>query len=303
MGRRRRRTAWQRLVRGGIGTLVFVALLVAAVAVVVVVLTRTEPSPPAAESCAVTVDGATWTMTPDQAQNAALLSATAIRRGLPARAVTIAIATALQESRLVNIDYGDRDSVGLFQQRPSQGWGTVEQIMDPVYATNAFYDGLVKVAGYEQMPITEAAQAVQRSGFPDAYAQHEGRARAWASALTGFSPGALTCTLHEPSAAGAADTFTARVERDYGTLPVTVAGSDDGSTTLVVDAGSLAQGDAEQVSRYAWAFAQWSVAVAAEQQVTQVATDAETWTRGAGSWVPSSRELPAGEVRVTLAGD
>ncbi|MEK8228378.1 hypothetical protein NKG05_23500 [Oerskovia sp. M15] len=57
---------------------------------------------------------------------------------MPARAATIGLATALQESRLLNIDYGDRDSIGLFQQRPSQGWGTIEQIMDPVFSTTAF---------------------------------------------------------------------------------------------------------------------------------------------------------------------
>ena len=124
---------------------------------------------------------------------------------LPARAVTLAIATGLQESKLVNIDYGDRDSVGLFQQRPSQGWGEIAQIMDPVYSTGAFYDALVRVDGYEDMEITVAAQAVQRSGFPDAYAQHEGRSRAWANALAGYAEGALTCAL-APAAPGASPT-------------------------------------------------------------------------------------------------
>ena len=102
----------------------------------------------------------------EQAENASLIAAIAIERGLPARAVSIALATAFQESKLVNIDYGDRDSLGLFQQRPSQGWGTAEEILDPVYSTNAFYDALVQVDGYEDMEITEAAQQVQRSAFP-----------------------------------------------------------------------------------------------------------------------------------------
>lgn len=80
--------------------------------------------------------------------------------------MTIALATALQESALRNIDYGDRDSLGLFQQRPSQGWGTPAQIMDPVYSAGVFYDRLAEVPGYSRLPLTVAAQRVQRSGFP-----------------------------------------------------------------------------------------------------------------------------------------
>ncbi|EON24960.1 hypothetical protein CF8_0857 [Nocardioides sp. CF8] len=143
--------------------------------------------------CTAEVGEVTVELTQEQAENAALITAISIERGLPARAASIALATAYQESKIANIDYGDRDSVGLFQQRPSQGWGTVEQLLDPVYATNAFYDELVEVAGYEAMDITVAAQAVQRSGFPDAYADHEADARALASALTGNSPRAFWC--------------------------------------------------------------------------------------------------------------
>lgn len=301
---RRHRNRWgQRLARGVGAALVLLAVLAAGIVVVVLVLVRSEPPEVTAERCVVQIDGTSWVLSPEQAGNAALLSSTAIRRGLPARAVTIAIATAMQESRLINIDYGDRDSVGLFQQRPSQGWGAVEQIMDPVYSTNAFYDGLVKVQGYEQLPITEAAQAVQRSGFPDAYAQHEGRSRAWASALTGFSPGTLTCTLREPTGPGSAPSFTARVERDYGALPASASTGEDGSTTVVVDTTPLAHGVTGDQERLAWAVAQWSVAVAAEQQVTRVSVDGETWSRDTGAWAPAGRALPAGEVRVTLAGD
>jgi hypothetical protein len=127
--------------------------------------------------------------------NAATIVGIAVRRGLPARAATIAIATALQESKLVNVRYGDRDSLGLFQQRPSQGWGTEAQVLDPVYATNAFYDRLVEVRDYRSLPITVAAQRVQRSGFPDAYAQHEQNARVVAAALTGQSAPAVSCAL------------------------------------------------------------------------------------------------------------
>lgn len=145
--------------------------------------------------CTADVDGHSVDIDLEQAENAALITAIASERGLPARAASIALATAFQESKLYNIDYGDRDSVGLFQQRPSQGWGSVEELLDPAYATNAFYDALVKVDGYREMDITVAAQEVQRSAFPDAYADHEDDARALASALTGNSPETMWCDV------------------------------------------------------------------------------------------------------------
>jgi hypothetical protein len=112
------------------------------------------------------------TYTREQLANATTIYQVSVTLALPRYAAQIAIATAIQESSLYNIDYGDRDSLGLFQQRPSQGWGTPAQIMDPVYASTKFYQALVKVPGWQTMPLTQAAQAVQRSAFPDAYAQH-----------------------------------------------------------------------------------------------------------------------------------
>ncbi len=146
---------------------------------------------PLREHCLATTSTSIADLDPEQAGNAALITALAMKRRLPARAATIALATAMQESKLYNLDYGDRDSVGLFQQRPSQGWGTREQALDPVHATNAFYDALVKIDGYQTMEITKAAQKVQRSAYPAAYASHEPAARALASALSGNSPGRL----------------------------------------------------------------------------------------------------------------
>jgi cell wall-associated NlpC family hydrolase len=101
-----------------------------------------------------------------------------IRMTVPPRGWIIALATASQESDLVNLDHGDRDSVGLFQQRPSQGWGTKQQIMDPAYATNKFLSRLVQVPDWSTLPLTVAAQEVQRSAFPEAYAKWEPRATA-----------------------------------------------------------------------------------------------------------------------------
>ncbi len=151
-----------------------------------------------AEGCTATVQGHTVSLDIEQAENAALIAAISVRRGLPPRAASIAIATAIQESKLRNLEHGDRDSLGLFQQRPSQGWGTEEQILDPSYATNAFYDVLIEVEGYQDLPITEAAQRVQRSAFPNAYADHEADGRALASALTGETTGgAFSCVVRD----------------------------------------------------------------------------------------------------------
>jgi murein DD-endopeptidase MepM/ murein hydrolase activator NlpD len=111
--------------------------------------------------------------TPEQTGNAGAIVAEGQRRGLPSRAFVVAVAVAMQESHLLNLDHGDRDSLGLFQQRPSQGWGTPAQVMDPAYAAGQFYARLVLVTGWEQMPLWQAAQTVQRSGFPMAYAKWE----------------------------------------------------------------------------------------------------------------------------------
>lgn len=153
--------------------------------------------------------GRTYRLSPEQAANAATISAVGTTRGMPERAVTIALATALQESGLRNISHGDRDSLGLFQQRPSQGWGTEEQILDPVYSAGMFYQHLAEVPGYSRLPLTVAAQRVQRSGFPQAYAKHEPDAALLSAALTGRTPAALTCTPTQ-TAAGPADAAQVR---------------------------------------------------------------------------------------------
>src|SRR4051794_29053227 len=151
----------------------------------------------APDQCTADVGDHTVVLDPSQARYAGLIAAIAVERGLPARAASIALAAAYQESDLRNLRGGDRDSAGLFQQRPSQGWGSADEVRDPVYATNAFYDALLRVEGYEQLEITVAAQEVQKSGFPDAYADHEADARALASALTGNSPDGFSCRLDD----------------------------------------------------------------------------------------------------------
>ncbi len=151
---------------------------------------------PDPQGCTADVAGREVSLDTDQSENAALITAISVQRGMPSRAASIALATAYQESKIRNIDHGDRDSLGLFQQRPSQGWGTEEQILDPYYSINAFYDALEQIDGYESMRITEAAQAVQRSGFPEAYEDHAEDARALASALAGHSQdGQFSCVV------------------------------------------------------------------------------------------------------------
>lgn len=111
---------------------------------------------------------------PDRVANAAIIVKVGADRSVPARGWVIAVATAMVESSLINTPVvTDHDSVGLFQQRPSQGWGTPEQLIDPVYAASKFYDALLKVDGWETMPLTKAAQAVQRSEYPTRYAAKE----------------------------------------------------------------------------------------------------------------------------------
>ncbi|HSU70956.1 MAG TPA: hypothetical protein VLI70_05815 [Micrococcaceae bacterium] len=245
--------------------------------------------PPLSVGCTAAVGDGTYSLAPDQADNAALITAIAVRRGLPARAGSIALAVALQESKLRNITSGDLDSLGLFQQRPSQGWGSQEQIMDPVYATNAFYDGLIKVGDYESLPITEAAQQVQRSAYPQAYAQREAQGKAFASALAGLSPAALSCTLDTPTAAGNPGAVVSKLEMGYGPVRTTTAGSSVG-----IEASGTA----------GWSYAQWAVANAAALNITAVSFDGEQWVRSDNAdgrnrgWQPST--APAETVTITL---
>ncbi len=119
----------------------------------------------------------------EQVPNAEIIQATGVAMGVPDRGQVVALAAALQESRLRNLGYGDRDSLGLFQQRPSQGWGNAEQVMRPVYASTRFYEALLEVSGWESLTVAQAAQAVQKSAFPDAYAGWEPLATALQEAI------------------------------------------------------------------------------------------------------------------------
>ncbi|WBC14179.1 hypothetical protein O7600_24190 [Micromonospora sp. WMMA1998] len=135
---------------------------------------------PMAAVASVQGEQSTITLNEEQTANAKAIIAATKKAGMNERAAVISIATSLQESKLENLghlgDRNDHDSLGLFQQRPSSGWGTPEQITDPEYSTLAFLKGLKQVDGWDKMPLTEAAQTVQVSAYPDAYAQWEKQA-------------------------------------------------------------------------------------------------------------------------------
>jgi hypothetical protein len=131
---------------------------------------------------------------PTQVGNAAVIIQTGATLRVPVRGRVIAVATAMQESSLHNYPNlgarNDHDSLGLFQQRPSQGWGTPAQILNPVHAATAFYRHLLAIRGWQNLPLTVAAQRVQRSAFPNAYAKWEPQADQLVTALTGADPAA-----------------------------------------------------------------------------------------------------------------
>jgi hypothetical protein len=263
---------------------------------------------------------------PDQAADAATIAAVGAARGLPERAVTIALATSLQESTLHNLDHGDRDSMGLFQQRASQGWGTAAQIMDPVHSSGAFYAALVKVPHYTTLPLTEAAQQVQKSGYPEAYAKHEADASLLADALTGRRAGALSCVEAtggatavpaSPAAdtaddkAGSAGSSSSAVAASHGrALRAELVrefghrldpGPAGGTLEVPVPGATTTAGRA-----LGWQVAQWAVTHADAYRVHEVAFAGRLWSSSASDkgWRvlhgAAEDDAPAGEVRVTV---
>ncbi len=285
--------------RGAGAALLGVASVGVVAAVGYGVLSGSGPFSGAAEECTAVVDGHSVSLDLEQAENASLITALSVRRGMPARAASIALATAYQESDLYNLESGDRDSLGLFQQRTSQGWGEPDEILDPVYAANAFYDALAELDGYEQMEITVAAQAVQRSAYPDAYADHEDDARALASALTGQSSATFACdiagdagsaeeALNDVGLTDRADAVRREAEGVFGDLalggfqPEGVSGGHmEGSTHYegrAVDIFLRPVTEANQVK--GWAIAHYLVAQADRLDIQTVIFDDRIWRAG-----------------------
>lgn len=301
-------------------TITLALALVAGIAVVGVYAWRSGFNPLAeTDVCSADLgNGAEVKIDTTQAENASLIAAIAKRRGLPARAASIAIEAAFQESKLYNVDHGDRDSLGLFQQRPSQGWGTPRQIMRPSYAIDAFYDALVAVDGYESMDLHDAAQAVQRSADGSAYEQHELSARTLASALSGYDRAGFTCTVDAPDDSGQrerrngltsnANALLRDVEHAFG--PQQAGGFAPGG----VDGGHSADSahyDGRAVdfsfvpvnarSRIrGWALAHYLVANAKRLDVTTVIYDDRIWTAARSSAGWRDYDAPSGANQRTL---
>jgi hypothetical protein len=218
-----------------------------------------------------------------QAADAATVAAVAARGHLPARALTIAYATAFQESKLENLSYGDRDSVGIFQQRPSQGWGSAAQLQDPAYAARAFFGALVKVPHYAKIPVYQAAQAVQHSADGDAYEQYAPTGALLAADFT-TRPHAVTC-WYSPSAQAADENVSPRLNLTGALKGLSDAFGPTGPgevVTKVTRSGSSPSHGESVALRAAgsegWTVANWLVAHASSYGITKVGYAGYQWT-------------------------
>ena len=263
----------------------------------------TPAAPPPPPGCQAGTGGAAIPLDTGQAGIAATIAGIAARHRLPQRAVTIALAAALQESQLQNLDYGDRDSVGVFQQRPSQGWGTTAEIEDPVYATTRFFAALVKVPGYTTMPVDQAAQDVQHSADGYAYEQWVGIATQLTGYFTGTLPAAVSC-WYTPGGQGVQADLAGALKQltqtfgPQGKDAVLVRMTTDRSgkkkkerTTAVVHV----QRDG------AWTVAAWLVAHAQQYGISQIRYAGYVWNAANGSmgWQRASRTaspVPRGSI-------
>jgi hypothetical protein len=240
------------------------------------------------QRCVATATNRSTVVDLDQAHFASIIAGVSVRRGLPPRAASIALATAYQETGIRNLDYGDLDSLGLFQQRPSAGWGTKQQVMDPYYATGKFYDALVKIDNWETDDINDVAQRVQNSGHPEAYRDHEADARVLASALTGQSPAGLSC-LDRTGAAGDAKKLRSSLEEAFG-------GLDDSAEGSVVTVRARSE-------KRAWAYAHFAVANAKFYGVTTVKIGNRLWATqdlNLPEWQEASPKLKNERVEITV---
>lgn len=216
-----------------------------------------------------------------QAADAAIIAGVAVREHLPRQALTIAYATALQESKLENPGYGDLDSVGIFQQRPSQGWGSATQLQDPAFAASAFFSALIKVPSWTSMPVSQAAQAVQHSADGSAYQQYAQTGAMLATAFTA-APHAVTCWYDPATQASSLgvstrQNFSGAVKKltdafgpvgRGGAVRAVAAHPASGTHSLTVTADG------------GWAVANWLVANAGDYGITQVRYGGYRWTAG-----------------------
>jgi hypothetical protein len=225
-------------------------------------LWRAAQSHSVAEECRV----GTYTLNPSQASIASTMVGVVVTKRLPERAAVLVLAAGLQESKLANIaaGEGDRDSVGVLQQRPSQGWGTAAQLHDIHFATRAFLTALLKIDNWQTMDLADTIQAVQISADRSAYSRHEGEAQALSDALTGRAPAGITCTFPKPSQVAAAATVASLVSED---LPV--------KRPVAVE-------PTVRVPGASWTTAAWFVANADRLGIDSVTYSQREWTRAHG---------------------
>lgn len=257
------------------------------------------------DQCVAPYRGVDYTLDLGQSRNAAIIAGISVNRGLPAHAATIALATAMQESKLRNLSYGHADSLGLFQQRPSQGWGNKKQIQNPIYAANKFYEALTKVKNYQTIPVTQAAQKVQHSAYPDAYARHEKSARAFASSLTGNSPAGINCTMKPLAQSLSGSEKVAqvgRIERDaHAELGVSAAPGSARNSDGTYQARYRATGDtAASRRKQEWNVAAWAVASAYSLDITEISVPGHVWKRSESTdgWVKADSKAPGAVITV-----
>ena len=266
-----------------------------------------QPAPPPGPGSGCRAEaGGRVSLEVEQMANAATITAVGVRLGMPDRAVQVALATALQESKLRNLPHlgerNDHDSVGLFQQRPSQGWGSQEQIGNPRYAAERFYRALRQVPGWRELRLTEAAQRVQRSAFPEAYAKWEPDAQVLATALLGHQPGAVSCAVPaDPPARGpaAATALGEALTRDWGAQVRTSPGTEQAGAFRLAAVAAPAVTVAADDPRTGWQYAHWLVAHAAERGVRRVHFGELEWTADGGGWAAAGQH--ASEVLAELA--
>jgi hypothetical protein len=226
-----------------------------------------------------------------QTADAATIAGVAIREHLPRQALTIAYATALQEAKLENPGNGDLDSVGIFQQRPSEGWGSATQLQDPAYAATAFFKALVQVPNYTAIPVYQAAQDVQRSADGYAYEQYAQTGAALAADFTG-APHAVTC-WYNPATQAASLGASAKLNLKAAGDGLTDAFGQPGNGQAVQQISTARPGTSgsfKVTAASGWAVANWLVASAGNYGITQVRYAGYQWTAGLTetSWQPDS---------------
>lgn len=241
----------------------------------------------------------------EQAADAATIADVAVYDHLPQKALTIAYATAIQESKLANLGYGTADSVGIFQQRPSEGWGSATELQNPVYAAQAFFvtgpSALTKIPGYTSMTVSEAAQRVQHSADGSAYEQWADEGSRLAADFTTV-PAMVTC-WYNPSTQAATDgvstqlNLSGAVQKLEGTFGSPRA---DGVVTGLTLASSGKSEIFNVTKAGGWAVANWLVTNASSFGITQVTYDGYQWN--ASLTETSWQRVPGGTTQSIVAG-